>query len=675
VPLRIASCIVAFLIGANASLAGYPPTAYEQYMLELVNRLRLDPDGEVYRLRDRTWGDTDDPQPPDLNEGITTGLLTSESRQPLAFNASIIQTARDYSQTLLDHDDFTHYYAGTSPKSRMEATGYVFSAPYTWGENLALTYSNYPLPINGDAVASDHDGLFIDGDVDGRGHRKVLLNADAKEIGIGIVNTSTASYTPPGVSGNWYALISTQNFAASGQSAGGKAFLTGVAYSDAGGDNNFYDIGEGLANVIVTATPVGGGASIATTTWTPGGYSLPLPAGTYNVTFSGGGLPASIVYANVAIGSKNVKLDASSDQGVWNINASGDWSAGNWSGIMPHGTGHNAVFAGKATAPRTVSLAAPRTVGTITFNNASANYTVAGPSTLSLQLTADRARVFVHAGHHSISAPVSLLSGLDVTVLGAADSLALSGPIASPASQSIAKLGKGTLWLWGDNSFGGLAIADGTVRVGHNNGLGAAPVTLGFGPNDATLLANAGVTVPNAVDVAVGAGGARTIGTTATAGIAAFSGRVTLGNDLILTAPAGGQVLLSGNVDGPGGLIKTGAGTAVLAQLPSHTGNTSVEEGVLEVLGLNGDAHTTVAGTLIADTILQSSLTILAGGLVELRASDSLEMAWAAAPSPPVPSSFQQSAALTTVPAPVPEPAAWLLALLFALAGVARWRR
>ena len=46
-------------------------------MLELVNRMRVDPDAEVYRLRNMTWGDTESPQPSSLNEGITSNFLTS----------------------------------------------------------------------------------------------------------------------------------------------------------------------------------------------------------------------------------------------------------------------------------------------------------------------------------------------------------------------------------------------------------------------------------------------------------------------------------------------------------------------------------------------------------------------------------------------------------------------
>ena len=181
-------------------------------MLEVVNRARLNPDGEVYRLRNQTWGDTGSPRPPDLNEGITSNLLGPETRQPLTFNDKLIESARDYSQTLLSNNDFQHYFGGTTPQTRMQAAGYVFSGAGGWRRTLSLTYASFVPSISASLVDSQYDGLFIDGNVSGRGHRENLLNDSLKEIGIGLASTFWASYTPPGGSGKWYAVIGTQDF-------------------------------------------------------------------------------------------------------------------------------------------------------------------------------------------------------------------------------------------------------------------------------------------------------------------------------------------------------------------------------------------------------------------------------------------------------------------------------
>ncbi len=82
--------------------AATDPTAEEQYLLEIINRTRWNPDAEVFRLSNQTWGDTGSPATPDLNEGITNSVINDDHAQPLAFNRNIIQAARDYSTTLLE---------------------------------------------------------------------------------------------------------------------------------------------------------------------------------------------------------------------------------------------------------------------------------------------------------------------------------------------------------------------------------------------------------------------------------------------------------------------------------------------------------------------------------------------------------------------------------------------
>ncbi len=178
----------------------------------------------------------------------------------------------------------------------MEAAGYVFTPSYSLAENLAFTGSTGPHPINQTRANQHHEALFIDGDVGGRGHRRNILISSVKEIGIGMA--AKANYDPPPAGGTQFnAVISTYNFAFSNEPPSNRPFFTGVVYSDATTNNNFYDVGEGLAGVTVTA--VGAPINYSTTTFASGGYSLPVPAGTYAVTFSGGPLAAPITYSNV----------------------------------------------------------------------------------------------------------------------------------------------------------------------------------------------------------------------------------------------------------------------------------------------------------------------------------------------------------------------------------------
>ena len=78
--------------------------------------------------------------------------------------------------------------------------------------------------------------------------------------------------------------MATQDFGTTGSSV----FLTGVAYSDSVVKDNFYTVGEGLPGVTITATHTERSRGLSTTSWNSGGYSLPLSAGTYTVTGTGG---------------------------------------------------------------------------------------------------------------------------------------------------------------------------------------------------------------------------------------------------------------------------------------------------------------------------------------------------------------------------------------------------
>src|SRR5207248_5632722 len=100
------------------------------------------------------------------------------------------------------------------------------------------------------------------------------------------------------------AVLSVYDLGSSPNSAGGKAFVTGVVYNDTLNDNNFYDAGEGLGGVSILAVPTpggSGGVAASISTFSTGGYSLPLDPGTYDITISGGGLSAPLVYNRVAV--------------------------------------------------------------------------------------------------------------------------------------------------------------------------------------------------------------------------------------------------------------------------------------------------------------------------------------------------------------------------------------
>jgi len=227
-------------------------SAYEQLMLELVNSARA-------------------------KAGV----------QPLAFNGSLNKSADSHTNWMIANDTFSHTGAnGSSPTARMKSAGYVFSGSWSSAENIAWASTRGPAGHQ-DEVQLLHTNLMNSPD-----HKANILNGTFREVGIGF---NTGDYR------GWNGAFVTENFARSGT----KAFLTGITMDDKDGDR-FYDVGEALGNVTVSAVS-STGARYTTTSGSAGGYSLALAAGTYKVTYSGGGTVP--VTKQVTIGASNVKLD------------------------------------------------------------------------------------------------------------------------------------------------------------------------------------------------------------------------------------------------------------------------------------------------------------------------------------------------------------------------------
>lgn len=260
------------------------PTVHEQYLLELINRARANPLEEVLR----------NPGIADLNQGLPAGTISSTAKQPLAFNWRLISAARQHSQWMLDTDTFSHTGAnGSNVGDRISATGYPWS---TWAENIAYR-SGSPSPT---LVEGMHDGWFAS-----PGHRQNMMSNNFKEIGLGLLPGQFA--TPQ--FGNLTVVMGTQKFATD---TSVNSFVTGVVYTDAILNNNFYTIGEGLAGVRVEAIRQSDNQVFSTSTFVSGGYQIALGNGTYTLRFSGGGLNQT-VNRTITIQSQNVKVDLATD--------------------------------------------------------------------------------------------------------------------------------------------------------------------------------------------------------------------------------------------------------------------------------------------------------------------------------------------------------------------------
>lgn len=292
---------------SRALLSTAEPTAYEQYMIELINRARANPVAEAARYNGYTdmYGNTFNGQ---LSEGGAS--ISSAAKQPLAVNLTLNYSARTHAQWLMSSNTFGHTGSGgSSPSQRMTAAGYVFAGASGSSENVGID-GNTHLPGDTFLIEDQHAALFTDMTVAGRGHRSNMMLSNMREIGSGVMKGSF-NFAAYGYNGTLPSIITAQNFA----TTQGNAFITGSAFSDAVTNNDFYTPGEGLGGITVRA--VGTAGTFTTTTLTAGGYSLQVPAGTYTVTATGGAFGTKVVtYSNVTIGSDNVKRDFMSDQAV-----------------------------------------------------------------------------------------------------------------------------------------------------------------------------------------------------------------------------------------------------------------------------------------------------------------------------------------------------------------------
>jgi Ca2+-binding RTX toxin-like protein len=253
-----------------------PMTAAEQYILELVNRARLNPAGEAARLGI------------DLNEGLAPGTISAAPKDPYAPSVYLQNAARGHSAHMDAVDTMAHSGIGDlTDVQRMQNAGYTAIGTTFYGENIAWVGTSGA--VNEGALAyQNYANLFIDTFASDRGHRLNMLSDTFREMGVGEV---------VGTMGGYNAAILTQDFGVRGTDY----FITGVAYTDAN-SNLFYDIGEGRGGVSVSV-----GANVGTTE-AAGGYAVAYPGGSVLVTFSGGGLPASIG-VTVAGGNHSVKVD------------------------------------------------------------------------------------------------------------------------------------------------------------------------------------------------------------------------------------------------------------------------------------------------------------------------------------------------------------------------------
>lgn len=258
-------------------------SVYEQYLLELTNRARLDPLGEAARFGIN------------LNDGITGGTISGAPLEALAANTLLSNAAEGHSQWMLDQDLFQHTgVGGSNAGARIQTAGYTLTGEWYWGENLAWRGTTGTLDLEL-SIDQHHEDLFRSAE-----HRVNTLSANFREVGIAQVQ---GMFLFNGI--NYDTSMTTLNFAKSGTSV----FITGVAYTD-GDMDGFYSIGEGRGGVTYSLSATNMSPTSVMTT-AAGGYNLAAAAGgTARLTITHG---ANTTVVDVDRADGNVKVDLMGD--------------------------------------------------------------------------------------------------------------------------------------------------------------------------------------------------------------------------------------------------------------------------------------------------------------------------------------------------------------------------
>lgn len=300
--LRAHGAWLLLLVAGQGRVFSADPTAQQQYWLELTNRFRIDPQGELAKLVNFSspgvWGSpkSDDAYVANaLNFfGTSASALASQfsvlsAAPPVAWNSALNASATSYSNLMVTSDQQSHTLDGLPLSQRIQNGGYSAN----WlevGENLFASTQT---------LMHGHAGFVIDwGDGNGAaggfgngiqnpaGHRDLLLDSLVKEIGIGF-----QSIAIPGSNVNAIGpFVVTQHFGTryrlNGASYFADAILTGSVFQDTIAADLFYTPGEGLAGEAINVYNDATGILVASGfSNSVGGFNIPLAGLTDGVVY------------------------------------------------------------------------------------------------------------------------------------------------------------------------------------------------------------------------------------------------------------------------------------------------------------------------------------------------------------------------------------------------------
>jgi hypothetical protein len=281
-------------------LLAFDPSGMEQAYLEDINRMRIDPQGELNVLfSSLTPLRARDPRVQSAMDffNVNGNLLLSQWSQltavsPLAWNEDLYDAAGKHNTQMQLQDRQEHQLPGEpNLGDRVSAEGYQFRR---LNENIFAFAEDH---IHG------HAGFVIDwgeepgGIQDPPGHRDSIMDGRLTDVGIAVL----ADINPSNQVGPF---LVTQDF---GQPRNaGDPFMLGVTWRDTN-SNGIYDPTEGIADVNIRVS--GPNGTFTTQSMSAGGYQVRVPDGVYQVMASGGTFGAGRVISSITVSGSHRKVD------------------------------------------------------------------------------------------------------------------------------------------------------------------------------------------------------------------------------------------------------------------------------------------------------------------------------------------------------------------------------
>jgi hypothetical protein len=268
------------------------PTANEQELLELINRMRLNPGAELDLLLDPTDGNV---QYGLEYYGIDRALLATQWSKlkpvaPLAWSSELNVSAQGHNLAMINQKQQAHVLPGElSVQARIDRAGYQATL---FGENVYAASQSVLFTHTGLAIDWGKGASTIGGIQTPALHRENLMSTLITEVGISAIEDNSSAPIGP--------MVVTEDFGTRA-ALRGKAWLLGVAFEDTN-SNGWYNAGEGLSDVSIKITGINGtNFSDNITVGQAGGYQELLDPGQYQLDFSENGRQ---------LGSRTTTIDA-----------------------------------------------------------------------------------------------------------------------------------------------------------------------------------------------------------------------------------------------------------------------------------------------------------------------------------------------------------------------------